>query len=55
MQKHWDVLFGAGGIATTLTLTQFNQMLACAAGLVTLFVLVMRARREWRHRNKPPE
>lgn len=55
MQKHWDVMFGAGGILTTLTLTQVNQLLALGVGLLTLFVMMLRARREWRSRNKAPE
>lgn len=55
MKKYWDVLFGTGGFLTSLTLAQWNQLVALAVGLLTLFILIMRSRREWRNRNKPPE
>jgi hypothetical protein len=55
MNKNWDIIFGTGGVITTLTLTQINQILAFCAGVLTLFILAIRACREWSHRNKPPE
>lgn len=55
MQKHWDLIFGVAGTGATLTLTQFNQLLACGAGVLTIFILVLRLMREWRNRNNKPE
>lgn len=54
MQKHWDVMFGVGGTASTITLTQVNAYLAFISGVITVFIVVVRARREWKHRNEPP-
>lgn len=55
MQKHWDVIFGAGGVAATWGLTRVNLFLAFVAGVLTVFILTLRLAREWRNRNKPPE
>lgn len=51
MQKHWDSIFGTAGLVGTITLGHVNVAIGCAVGAVTLFVMVLRARREWRHRN----
>lgn len=49
--KHFDIQFGfAGGIAT-ITLNQFNSIIACVVGLLTVGVMLLRLRREWKNRN----
>lgn len=53
--KHGDIVFGAVGTVGTITLTQFNAMLACAAGILTVGVMALRFRREWKNRNQPPK
>ena len=55
MKQYWDVMFGVSGAITTLSLTLVNQLLAFCAGVVTLLILGLRLRREWQHRDKPPE
>lgn len=50
--KHGDVLFGAVGTVGTFGLAQFNLLLGCVAGLLTVAVMGMKARKEWRDRNK---
>ncbi len=49
--KNWDLIFGAGGFAGTITLDQVNKVLACAVGLLTVLILIFRLRREWKYRN----
>lgn len=53
--KSGDLIFGAAGTVGTLTLGQINVALGCAAGVLTVTILAFRLRREWRHRNDPPE
>jgi hypothetical protein len=53
--KHGDVIFGAVGTASTFGLGTINALLGCAAGVLTIAVLVFRLRREWIHRNDKPE
>ena len=55
MQKHWDSIFGAVGMVGTITIGHVNLAIGCAVGIATLFVMLLRARREWRHRDRPPE
>lgn len=52
--KHWDIALGTGGTLATITLGGVNVALATVSGLLTIFILAVRARREWRNRNKPP-
>lgn len=54
MHKHWDTIFGTAGAAGTITLGQINAALGIAVGSVTLVVMFLRARREWKNRNEPP-
>lgn len=49
--KHPDIFFGVAGTAGTITLTQVNAVLACLAGLLTVAVMTLRLRREWKQRN----
>lgn len=50
--KHGDIVFGTVGTAGTFTLAQFNTLLGCAAGILTVAVMVFKLRREWIDRNK---
>lgn len=53
--KHGDIVFGTIGTLGTITLTQFNAMLAFAAGILTVGVMALKFRREWKSRNQPPK
>jgi hypothetical protein len=53
--KHGDIIFGTVGTISTGILSTINIILAFIAGSLTVFVMVLRARREWKHRNLPPE
>lgn len=55
LMKHGDVIFGAVGTASSFTLGTVNLLLGCTAGVLTVGVMGLRLRREWRHRNRPPE
>lgn len=52
--KHADIIFGTVGTASTAVLTQVNTVLACIAGVLTVGVMALRFRREWKNRNRPP-
>lgn len=47
-----DIVFGVVGTTTSLTLSQVNVGLGCLAGLLTVAVMGLRLRKEWRNRNK---
>lgn len=53
--KHNDVIFGTVGTVVTFVLSHFDKALAITAGILTVSILILRFRREWRHRNDPPE
>lgn len=53
--KHGDIVFGTAGTVGTITLAQINTALAFAAGILTVGVMAIRFRREWKHRNDPPK
>lgn len=50
--KHFDLMFGIVGTVGTATLSQINTALAFVAGVLTVFVMAMRALHEWRRRNE---
>jgi len=52
--KHGDVMFGAAGSLATFVASHFNEFLGSAVGLVSLAVMLLRLRREWKHRNDAP-
>jgi hypothetical protein len=52
--KHSDIVFGTIGTITTFILSHFDKALAITAGLITVGILILRFRREWKHRNDPP-
>lgn len=54
MQKHWDVYFGVGGTVGSITLGQVNAVLGTVTMILTLGVMALRLRREWKSRNKDP-
>jgi hypothetical protein len=47
-----NVLFGTIGTATTFLASHFNYALGCFAGMLTVGILLIRIRKEWRHRNE---
>lgn len=53
--RHGDIAFGAIGTAGTFTLAHVNLLLGCIAGALTVGVMLLRLRKEWKHRNDPPE
>lgn len=55
MHKHWDICFGAAGALSTWSLARVNLLLSLSVGILSLTVMLMRARREWRNRNQPPD
>ena len=54
IMKHGDILFGAIGTSATFGLAQFNQILACIAGVMTIIVMAVKLRKEWKSRNEKP-
>ena len=52
--KHGDILFGARGTSATFGLAQVNQILACIAGVMTIIVMGVKLRKEWKSRNAKP-
>jgi hypothetical protein len=48
-----DLSIGGGGVLAMITLSQFNQLLVTAAGLLTVATLSIRFYREWRKPNNP--
>lgn len=54
MRENWDLGIGGGGTFATISLAGVNAGLAAACGALTLFILALRARREWRKRDEPP-
>ena len=55
MKHNGDLFFGALGTSLSFGLGSLNLALGCTAGALTVFVMLLRARREWRHRNDPPD
>jgi hypothetical protein len=53
--KHGDIVFGTVGTAGTFGLGTVNLWLGCVAGVLTVGVMAIRLRREWKHRNDPPK
>ena len=50
--QQWDVAFGILGTAGTLSLSFINVMLGCMAGVLTVCVMGLRLRKEWKDRDK---
>jgi hypothetical protein len=55
IMKHGDIVFGTVGTAGTFGLGTVNLWLGCVAGVLTVGVMAIRLRREWKHRNDPPK
>lgn len=53
--KNIDICFGIAGSVTTWGLTAVNGILALIAGILTVAVMVLRLRREWKIRNRDPD
>ena|GEM_PF-6837398 len=47
-------MFGWMGFALTFLANHFSATIGGMVGIVTLAVMTLRLRREWRHRNNPP-
>lgn len=54
MRENWDIGFGSGGTFAILSLASINATLAAGCGALTLAILALRLRREWRKRDEPP-
>ena len=52
MSKHWDTIFGTTMAAGTITLAHINTAIGISVGLVSLFIVIIRARKEWKNRNR---
>lgn len=50
--KSGDIIFGAVGTSATFGLTQINLTLGCIAGVLTVIVMLLKLRKEWRDRDK---
>ena len=53
--KHGDILFGAIGTSATFGLAQVNLILGCIAGVMTVIVMGIKLKKEWKHRNDDKE
>lgn len=53
--KHTDILFGWIATAATFVASHFNAALGATIGLLTLGVMILRFRREWKHRDDEPD
>lgn len=51
--KNLDVAIGA--VVAGFSLAQLNVLIGIICGTITAGILALRLRREWRHRNDPPE
>lgn len=54
MRENWDIGFGGSGVLAVLSLSNLNAGLAAGCGALTLAILALRLRREWRKRDEPP-
>lgn len=54
MKENWDIGFGSGATFAMLTLASINTAIAAGCGALTLAILALRLRREWRKRDEPP-
>ena len=53
MFRHWDIASGAGATLAVVKLESFNSGIATMVGVLTVILLSLRVRSEWRNRNKP--
>lgn len=51
MKRNFDLLFGAAGSGGALWLTHINVCLGIMVATVTLAIMLIRLRKEWKHRN----
>lgn len=52
MNRHIDTILGMFGAILTFIVSHFNELIGAAVGLVSLGVMLLRLRREWRMRNE---
>jgi hypothetical protein len=56
MKQNWDLIFGTGGLFAGFSVSQVNAWAGLFVTLSVLFIMVIRARKEWLSRNdKPPK
>lgn len=55
LKRNWDVMLGAGGVGASAWIATAHEVLGLAAIGITVFVLILRARKEWKHRDDPPK
>ena len=53
--RNGDVILGTLGSTATFTLGAINVWLGITAGVLTVSVMFLKLRREWNHRDEPPE
>ena len=51
IMKHGDILFGTIGTSATFGLSLVNLTLGCIAGVMTVIVMGIKLKKEWKHRN----
>lgn len=49
--KHGDILFGTIGTTATFGLSLINLTLGCIAGVMTVLVMGIKLKKEWKNRN----
>jgi hypothetical protein len=55
MKNDHDVVFGFLTSAITFIVSHFNAIIGGCIGVISLGIMLLRLRREWKHRNDPPE
>lgn len=52
MHRHTDVAFGFTMTAVTWIASHFNEIVGALIGVTSLAVMIIRLRKEWKHRNE---
>ena len=55
MKDQSDIILGTLGSMAAFTLGAINVFLGISAGLLTVGVMGLRFRKEWKNRNQPPK
>ena len=54
MYRHWEAFFASVGLGASAIVAHVHQIAGLVIALFTLFILAIRAKREWKYRNDPP-
>ncbi len=55
MNHNGDVILGVGGLVASFSIAQYNALLGAVGLTITVGVMCIRFRKEWKNRNdKPP-